>query len=299
VTIFSTDKTSVQEGISYHHVTEFVPNDIYSTIVLWGPSALLDNFQYKPQARAILLALEEAEDASFVCSRAVKDMVNKIVVKSAYHRSLYNCYTWSKFEVIPSGLPAALFVGPNRMLSRDERRVLITEYSDALVPFIQHAWIRIRAEFPDAQLHIWESPGDDKKKVMPLLLALTKDKGVALHGMQDLEGMIKERFMSRCQVYLEDYDQVSCEAVRLSALAGCIPIMPERGVYTELRGINVAGPVNKPEVLMEYAKAISTLFKNAGYARDMQIRSQTDPALSGHRATAERWIKIMEGLQQK
>ena len=297
VTIFSTDKTSVQEGINYHHVTSFVPNDVYSTIVLWGPSALLDNFQFKPQARAIILALEEAEDSEFVCSRAIKDMVNKIVVKSAYHRSLYNCYTWSKFEVIPSGLPAALFVGPNRLLARGEHRVLITEYSEALVPFIQHAWIRIRAEFPDAELHIWETAGDDKKKVMPLLLALTKDKGVSLHGMKDLEGMIKERFMSRCQIYLEDYDQVSCDSVRLSALAGCIPIMPERGVYTELRGINVPGSVTKSEVLVGYAKAISTLFKNTGYARDMQIRSQTDPALTGHRATAERWVSIINGLQ--
>lgn len=295
VTIFSTDKTSVQEGINYHHVTSFVPNDVYSTIVLWGPSALLDNFQYKPQARAIILALEEAEDSEFVCSRAVKDMVNKIVVKSAFHRSLYNCYTWSKFEVIPSGLPAALFVGPNRLLAREPRRVLITEYSEALVPFIQHAWVRVLAEFPDAELHIWETAGDDKKKVMPLLLAL--NKGVSLHGMKDLEGMIAERFMSRCQVYLEDYDQVSCDSVRLSALAGCIPIMPERGVYTELRGINVPGPVTKPEVLVDYAKAISTLFKNGDYARSMQIRSQTDPALSGHRATAERWIKIINGLQ--
>lgn len=297
VTIYSTDKTSVQEGVSYHHVSEFVPNDIYSTIVMWGPSALLDNFQYKPQARTILLALEEAEEADFVCGRAIKDIVNKIIVKSSYHRSLYNCFTWSKFEVIPSGLPAALFIGPNRLLARDERRVLITEYSEALVPFVQHAWVRVRAEFPDAELHIWETAGDDKKRVMPLLMALSKDKGISLHGMKDLDGMIKERFVSRCQVYLEDYDQVSCDSVRLSALAGCIPIMPERGVYSELRGINIAGPVSKPEVLLGYAKAISGLFKNPGYAREVQLKIQADPALSGHRATAERWIKIIEGLQ--
>ena len=153
------------------------------------------------------------------------------------------------------------------------------------------------AEFPDAELHIWETAGDDKKRVMPLLMALSKDKGISLHGMKDLDGMIKERFVSRCQVYLEDYDQVSCDSVRLSALAGCIPIMPERGVYSELRGINIAGPVSKPEVLLGYAKAISGLFKNPGYAREVQLKIQADPALSGHRATAERWIKIIEGLQ--
>jgi len=296
VTIFSTDTTSVKEGISYHHVSEFVPNDVYSTIVLWGGSDLLDNFQYKPQAKAILLNLDEEESTDYVCSKLIKDMVDKIVVKSAYHRSRYGCYTWSKFEVIPSGLPAPLFIGQNRFLARNPYRVLITEYSPELIPFVQNAWTRLRAEFPNAELHIWETAGDDKLSVMPTLLAITKNKGVHLHGLTDLNGMVKERFMSRCHVYLEDYDQVSCDAVRLSALAGCIPIMPERGVYTEIRGYNVPGAVKDVPVLIEYAKVVSSLFKNPEYANQMQVRCQTDPALKGNKATAERWLTIIQGL---
>jgi hypothetical protein len=175
-------------------------------------------------------------------------------------------------------------------------RVLVTEYSPELVLFVQHAWSRLRMEFPDAELHVWESPGDDRKTVLPTLMGITKNMGVILHGQADLNGMIKERFASRCHVYLEDYDQVSCEAVRLSALAGCIPIMPERGVYTELKGLNVPGSAKDPSVLIEYAKAVSTLFKNPDYAHKMQIQCQMDPSLKGVKATAERWSTIINGL---
>jgi hypothetical protein len=296
VAIYSTDTTSIKAGISYHHVSEFVPNDVYSTIVLWGGSDLLANFQHMPKAKAILLNLDEEEDPEYVCSRSVKDIVNKIVVKSSYQRTKYQCYTWSKFEVIPSALPTTLFTGPNRFLERMPHRVLATEYSPELVLFVQHAWSRLRMEFPDAELHVWESPGDDRKTVLPTLMGITKNMGVILHGQADLNGMIKERFASRCHVYLEDYDQVSCEAVRLSALAGCIPIMPERGVYTELKGLNVPGSAKDPSVLIEYAKAVSTLFKNPDYAHKMQIQCQMDPALKGVKATAERWSTIINGL---
>jgi hypothetical protein len=296
VAIYSTETTSVKEGISYHHVSEFVPNDAYSTIVMWGGSDLLENFQYMPKAKAVLLNLDEEEDYGYVCSRANKDIVHKIIVKSAYHRSKYQCYPWSKFEVIPSALPSTIFTGPNRYTERMPHRVLVTEYSPELVLFVQHAWMRLRAEFPDAELHVWESAGDDKKTVLPTLMGITKNKGVFLHGSSDLNGMIRERFASRCHVYLEDYDQVSCEAVRLSALAGCIPIMPERGVYTELKGFNVPGSVREPSVLIEYAKTVSTLFKNPEYAHKMQINCQMDPSLKGNKATAERWASIIKGL---
>jgi hypothetical protein len=296
VTIYSTATTSVKEGISYHHVSEFVPNDLYSTIVMWGGSDLLENFQYVPKARAILLNLDEEENSEFVCGRANKDLVDKIIVKSAYHRSKYQCYTWSKFEVIPSALPTAMFTGPNRYIERLPHRILVTEYSPELLLFMQHGWSRLKAEFPDAEIHIWESSGDDKAKILPSINAITKGRGVFLHGQTDLNGMIKERFASRCHLYLEDYDQVSCEAVRLSALAGCIPIMPERGVYTELKGINVPGRVSEPSVLIEYAKAISSIFKNAEYAHKMQVGCQMDPSLKGYKGAAERWATIIRGI---
>jgi hypothetical protein len=200
--------------------------------------------------------------------------------------------------VIPSPLPTGLFTGQNRFIERMPHRVLVTEYSPELVLFIKIAWPRLKAEFKDAELHVWETPGDNKADVLSLLTGMSKHLGVYLHGVNDLEGMVKERFASRCQIYLEDYDQVSCESVRLSALAGCIPIMPERGVYNELRGINIPGKVTKETVLVEYAKAVSGLFKNESYAYDLQVRCQMDPALKGAKATAERWLQIINGLRK-
>lgn len=296
VTIFSTQSTSIKDGISYHHVNTFVPNDLYSCLIMWNASDLLQNFQYKPQARALLLNLDNDEDSEYVCSRANKDLVDKIVVKSAYHRSLYSCFTWAKFEVVPNGLPVELFTGPNRLIARQPFRVLVTSYTSVLLNFYQSAWIRLKAEFPLAELHVYETAGDEKKTVLPTLLNYGKDKGIFLHDQMDLDGMVKARFASRVHVYLEDYDSVSCDTLRLSALAGCIPIMPERGVYTELRGINIPGSVTNADVLVNYAKAVSTVFKNPEYAQKLHQQCQTDATLLGHKATAERWLKIINGL---
>lgn len=297
VTVFSPERTSVIEGISFHNTGEWVPNDIYSTVVMWGDSDLLANFQYRPQCKALILALEDDEDKDQVCHTMVKEMVDKIVVKSAFHRSMYDCYAWSKFEVIPPGLPTQLFTDiENRNLPRERFRVLVTEYSENLVRFVNTAWMRIKSSYPGAELHVWETRGDQKKKVMPMLSGSAKGKGIVLHDIGSLNEMVRERFRSSIQVYLEDYDQVSCDAVRLSMLAGCIPILPDRGVYSELRGINVPGSVMDESVLIQYAASIVAVFKDPTYYETFRRRIQVDESLKGYNATADRWLTIIKGL---
>jgi len=290
VTVFCGNVKAMYEGISYHSHSEFVPNDTYSILVMWGLSKLLGNYQHKPDAKVLLLSIEEDID---VCDRTIKESVNKIIVKSAFHRSLYNCYPWSKFEIVPNGLPVELFL-KNRGLLRDRFRVLVTEYSKPLIGFIKDSWLRIQSTYPGAELHVWSREGDEKRDIMPYI---KNDKSIVLHGTGSMEELIVERFKSSVHLYLEDKDSVSNDTLRLSALAGCIPIMPGRGVNTELGGVNVEGSVKEPAVLLEYAKAVSAVFNDPVYARGLRERLQKDNGLKGYNATCDRWIKIFEDIR--
>jgi hypothetical protein len=264
---------------------------------MWGDSDLLANFQHRPTCKVLLLNVDDNLEGDQVCHRTVKESVDRIVVKSAYHRSLYNCYPWSKFEIVPNGLPVTLFTDvENRSLPREKYRVLVTEYSEALVRFVNTAWLRIIATYPGAELHVWESAGDQKKRIMPALVGSAKGKGIVLHDRGSLNELVRERFRSSVHVYLEDYDQVSCDTVRMSILAGCIPIMPDKGVYSELRGINVPGSVMDEAVLVEYAKSVSAIFKDPATYDSMRRRNQTDVGLKGWNGTTDRWLTIIKGL---
>ena len=300
ITIYSPARTQVVEGITYQHIGEFVPNDKYSCLVLWNSEscALLGNFQYKPDAKALLLNLEESADKEVVCARGVKEMVNKIVVRSAFHRSLYDCYSWSKFEIIADGLPVRLFTDvENRSLPREAFRVLITEYTMPLIAFVQQAWVRIKATYPGAELHVWSKAGDLKDKVLPTLAGSARGLGVVLHGQGDLNEMVRERFRSNVHVYLAEEDLIACDSVRMSSLAGCIPLMPNRGVLSELKGINIEGSLGSEKTMIDYAKAISALFKDAAGTNKMRRRNQVDESLKGWNATADRWLTIFKGLR--
>jgi hypothetical protein len=296
VTIFTPNPNQMIEGLSFHRVDEFVPNDIYSCLVLWGTSDLLANFQHRPEARALLLNLEDADDKEAVCARPVQELVDKIVVKSAFHRSLY-CYRWSKFEVVPDGLPAPLFL-ENRALPRERGRVLVTEYSMALVNFVNQGWKRIVSTYPQAEMHVWSTKGDEKEKVSQILAPVARSLGITLNGETDVNGLVRERFMSNVHLCFSDSDLVSCEPARMSVLAGCIPIMPSRGVYLEIPGVNVSGNLGVESTMIEYAKAVSALFKDPEAANVMRHRNQLDAGLKGWHSTADRWIAILEGLRE-
>ncbi len=295
ITIFSKVKTSLQQGISYHGIGEYVPNDIYSCLVMWEGDELLGNYQYRPNTKALLYVL--ADESEKDCSMVVKSSVDRIIVKSAFQRSLYNCLPWSKFEVIPNGLPVGLFTNfENRNLPRERYRVFVSEYSLALLAFAKDAWLRISGTYPGAELHVWETAGDQKSKVSAALLGIAKGRGIIMHGRGSLDELVRERFRSSVHLYLEDYDQNSCDKLRLSALAGCIPIMPKRGVYTELGGVNVSGPVENPDILIEYAKAVSAVFKDGVYSSGLRKRLQMDQMLRGWNSTADRWLTIINGI---
>jgi hypothetical protein len=206
---------------------------------------------------------------------------------------------WSKFEVIPNGLPVGLFTNiVNRNLPRERFRVFVSEYSVGLLDFTKDAWLRIISTYPGAEMHVWESSGDQKAKVSAALNTIAKGRGIVMHGKGSLDELVRERFRSSAHLYFEDYDQVSCDTLRLSALAGCIPIMPKRGVYTELGGVNVAGSVSKSETLVEYAKALSAVFKDNVYSSSLRRRLQNDSSLLGWNVTAERWLKIIKGIRE-
>lgn len=297
ITIFSKVKTSLQQGISYHDLGEYVPNDIYSCVVMWEGAELLENYQYRPNAKALLYVLND-DDKVPDCSMVIKSSVDKIIVKSAYQRSLYNCLPWSKFEVINNGLPVTLFTNfENRNLPRERFRVFVSEYSLGLVAFAKDAWLRITSTYPGAEMHVWETSGDQKIKVSAALIGIAKGRGIVMHGRGSLDELVRERFRSSVHLYLEDYDQVSCDSLRMSALAGCIPIMPKRAVNTELGGVNVSGAVENPDTLVEYAKAISAVFKDGVYSSGLRRRLQMDQSLRGWNATAERWLTIIKGIK--
>jgi hypothetical protein len=291
VTIFCNCTAKSENGVSYFPNTQYVPNDIYTCVIMWGYGLLLSNYQYLPNTRVLLLVIDHDVD---ICQNEVKTAVDKIVVHSAFHRSLYNCYPWSKYEVIPNGLPVELFL-QNKNTPRERFRVLVTEYNKHILSFVKDAWYRIVSTYPEAELHIWSKVGDNKKELEPYL---SGGKGVVLHGEGSLEQLIVERFRSSVHLQLNDRVSVSNDSLRLSALAGCIPIMPSIGVNTELSGVNVDGDINKTDTLIEYAKAVSAVFKDQVYSSGLRNRLQGDNSLKGWNATCDRWIKVIEGLKK-
>jgi hypothetical protein len=226
-------------------------------------------------------------------------MVDKIIVRSAYHRSLYNCYGWSKFEIIPDALPTTLFTdAENRALTRERGRVLVTEYTMDLVTFVQQAWTRVKSTYPGAELHVWSTAGDEKAKVSALLTGSARGLGIVLHGQGSEEELVRERFKSNCHLILDRESPVSSAAARLSVLGGCIPVMPAVGVYGEIRGVNVTGSPGAEATMIEYAKAISGLFRDEVGANDLRRRGQMDESLKGYNATADEWLRVLKGLRE-
>ena len=74
--------------------------------------------------------------------------------------------------------------------------------------------------------------------------------------------------------------------------------MPATGAYNEIRGVNVPGAAGAESTMIDYAKAISGLFRDEAGANDMRRRGQMDESLKGYNATADEWLRVLKGLRE-
>jgi hypothetical protein len=78
----------------------------------------------------------------------------------------------------------------------------------------------------------------DEEDRMRLQCMFGEDNGVFDHGRVTIDELIIEKQKAAFHLYTTDTDaEIDCISIRESALLGCIPIIKNKGVFKERKGI--------------------------------------------------------------
>jgi len=117
---------------------------------------------------------------------------------------------------------------------------------------------------PRAELHLYYGldmfKDDNLVKYYKQLIG--SSKGVIDHGRQNIEYIIREKYLSSFQLYISNtISEIDCISIRESLVTGCIPLISDFGVFKEREGIHFE-LVENQQVLNSIGEQIVKIMKD-------------------------------------
>lgn len=231
----------VHDGVEYLNYFRFNNNDQFNVLIGWRNPLL---FKYNTfNARLTLLDMHDVPEVNDYTQEVV-NRVDKIMVKSEFHKSLFKDTPFKipddKFVVIPNGIDIKTL---SKIKGKKKRyKVFYGSSYDRGLEHLLKMWPEIKEAEPLAELHVcygWQlfekvhghNPQMVKwKKMMDKML---KQEGVVHHGRvgkKQLYSIAKE-----CGIwaYPTHFEEISCITAMYTQALGCLPVVTDYAALKE------------------------------------------------------------------
>jgi glycosyltransferase involved in cell wall biosynthesis len=253
----------VYNGVTYKNWYRFNQKDTFDTLILWRSVTLLD-VPYK--ANRIWLDLHDVPNPNEYTAERIEN-VDRIFVKSNYHRSLISHVPDHKFSVITNGVDVKY---KNKRGKRDPYKLIYaSSYDRGLEQMLAVGWPIIKKEVPEATLDIYygwnmfdavHRNNPERMQWKKKMRELMSQDGVTEHGRIGHEELMEKKAISSIHYYTTDFEEIDCISVRESALVGCIPVTTDYAALKEKPyGVKIPGDPRSRETQEKAAEEIIKL----------------------------------------
>jgi len=301
VTVYGNVEEGTYQGVKYVSVKDFNINDYYATLILWrgfGCTIL-------PYVRAskLIIDLHDHTDSKFFVDPHMQK-VERVMVKSMFHRKLFPMIPDSKIAMIPNGVNTQILdVVDTEKYKRQKYRLIYTSsYVRGLEHILMYGFPEIRKHIPQAELHIYYGRDLLQPDFEKHLNKLLDQPGVFEHGRISHQDLAKEFFQSTIHYYLTTSPsaEIDCISIKESLYAGCIPIMSTLAVFPERAGIHIEGDPTKPETQIMAARAIISILNEEKTLKDIKLKLKEFKPKQTYTwdEIANGWIQVLQLSQQ-
>lgn len=223
------------EGVTYKPFWEFNHNDKNDILILWRHPKLLD---YDLNVGKVFVDLHDViGKGEFNEKRLAK--VDKIFVKTNFHRSLFPNVPDEKIAIVPNGMDFELF---DQKVKKDPYMLVNTSSPDRSMDVLPELFKRVKEQVPQARLkwaYGWEifdnAYGDDKNMMAwkKKIVAEMTDAGIEDMGRLSQKECAKLYLEGSILAYPSEFAEIDCITVKKAQACGCMPITTDFGALDE------------------------------------------------------------------
>jgi glycosyltransferase involved in cell wall biosynthesis len=215
------------EGVIYRPFWEFNPRDRQDVVILWRWPKPLD---WEINAKSIFIDSHDTTNESFFTNRNRLSKVNRLFLKSNYHRSLFPNIPDHKIAVIPNGIDLSLLEGAEQ---KDPFLLVNTSAADRSMSVLPKLFREVKQRMPQARLQ-WTVGWDlfkffnnnrpNRIEWMNRTREEMQQAGIESLGNLDQAQLGKLYQRGAILAYPTDFYELDCISVRKAQACGCVPV---------------------------------------------------------------------------
>lgn len=219
-------KEQIFDGVTYKPFWAWNYRDKQDVTILWRAPRYLD---YEVNSDKVYLDMHDALPPGEFTKERI-NRVNKIFVKSQFHRSLYPDVQDDKFVIIPNGIDAQLFT---QDLERDPYLLINTSSPDRSLSALLDCYKQVKQQVPKAKLkwaYGWsnfDTVHSSNAKMMEWKnkqVARMKELGVEELGRVSHDEVAKLYLTANIFAYPSEFAEIDCISLTKAMAAGAIPV---------------------------------------------------------------------------
>lgn len=240
VTVFASPghKAGDYEGVTWKNYWEVDLRDTFDVFIAWRSPWFFDA---KVNARKKYLWLHDVMDVGEFTSERLMNL-DKVIVLSQYHRSLFPAIPDNKILISANGIDAEEFAGAEKSVRNPHKMVYMSANERGLARLLD-LWPSIITEIPDAELHVmygWNSFMAVNKDNPERMSWMQKMKqrvkaldGVTDHGKVGHDEVVKHITSAGLWVYPTAFPEISCITAMKAQAGGAVPVTSDFAALAE------------------------------------------------------------------
>jgi glycosyltransferase involved in cell wall biosynthesis len=252
------------EGVLYKNYWSFNYQDKFDVLWSWR---LPELFDLDIDARLKILDLHDVMSVHDFPATRLQN-IDKIFVKTNYHRSLFPQVPDEKFVVIGNGINLGRF---SQTVKKDPYRFIYSSTPNrGLDIILKSIWPKIKEKLPEAELHVYygwntyyrlEKNNPERMAWMKKVQEMMNQAGVVDHGRVGQAELAVEQLKSSFWLYPTYFPEIHCITACEMQASGAIPLTSGYAALeeTQLSGLKLQGDVYDPKWQAEFIEKITTL----------------------------------------
>ena len=236
----------IYDGVKWKPFWMFNVRDKQDICILWRTPLACD---HDINADKIFIDLHDViPEGEFKESRLNK--IDKIFVKTKFHRSLFPNIKDSKFAIVPNGIDFGLF---DQEVEKDQYLMVNTSSPDRSMDVLPELFKRVKEEVPQAQLK-WAygfdifdimHTGGKQLEWKDKTLKAMEDAGIENLGRLSQKDCAKLYLQANILAYPSEFAEIDCITVKKAQACGCKPVTTDFGALAESVQFGVKIPSKK------------------------------------------------------
>lgn len=228
-------KTEKFDGVTYAPFWTWNYRDKQDVTILWRHPRMAD---YEINSTKVFLDLHDVvKDGEFTEKRLSR--INKVFVKSEFHRSLFPSIPDEKVAIIPNGIEYIEFAGE---VTKDPLLLINTSSPDRSLSTLLRLFAKVKERVPGAKLEwaygwdVFDVVHGNNPTVMEWkakMIAEMERLGVVNRGRvshRDVANMYKR---ARIFAYPTEFAEIDCISARKAQAAGAVPVTTDFAALNE------------------------------------------------------------------